>query len=416
MNYKRANYLTGLSLFVISSIVYLITVHPSISFWDSGEFAACTYALSIPHAPGAPLWLILGKFAAFLPFGSNPALKLNIISALFSGATIFFLYLIIVKVIQSWKSDIKTGTDAFIVYVSSAIGALSFAFCDSFWSIAHISDIYALGAMLISICVWLLLHWYGLPSGNGSAKFLYLFSFIIGLSLGTNLIVAQLILIAGLIFYFKEFEYTRKTFFIAFIISIGALIIINPVVARWFPSLLAGDINLLKMHQISIVKWLAVLIIPAIIAGIIFSYRREKKYFVLALTSLIFVLAGYSVYTVILLRAEQSNLLVNEQNPGSMEALSQYISSEKNINPHFWPRRYSKQDENTSMWTNYSGDIGFLWNYQMNHLFTRYLGWQYIGRAGDDQGSGSDWKKFYGIPLFMGLFGMFYHFRKNWKL
>src|SRR5207247_7179030 len=84
--------------------------------------------------------------------------------------------------------------------------------------------------------------------------------------------------------------------------------------------------------------------------------------------------------------------------------------------PLFWPRRYSQEPMHRRTWANYTSDLDFLWRYQINHMFTRYLGWQYIGRAGYEQDQGIDWSKFYGIPFLLGIFGLFYHFRKDWKI
>ena len=414
MNYKRANLFIGLIVFLVSSIVYLITIHPSISFWDSGEYAACAVSLSIPHAPGAPLWIILAKIATLIPIGTDPALRINIFSSICSGLTVFLLYLIIVELIKSWKGEILNSTDAVITFVPAVIGSLSFAFCDSFWSIAHISDIYSFGTLVIALCLWLIYKWWNSHDTTANIRYLYLTGFLIGLSLGAEIFASQVVMFAVLIFYFKNFEYSRKTFFIAIGISILSLVIISPVITNWYPFWISGSIKSLKIQNNSIIKLLAFLIIPVILIGIFAAYQRSKKYSVLALTFLILVIAGYSIYSSVLIRANAGEILINEFTPKNTTHLADYINAENN-NVHFWPRRYSTEPENNRMWTQYSSDIAFAWNYQLNHLFTRYLGWQYAGRAGYDKNSGVDWSKFYGIPFLIGLFGIFYHFKKNWK-
>lgn len=411
MNYKRANYIVGLIVFLVSSVAYFITIHPSISFWNSSEYAACAVSLSIPHGPGAPLWIILAKFATFIPIGSDPALRINIFSALCSGVTIFLLYLVIVELIKSWNRDISSKSDAVITFGSAAIGALSFAFCYSFWSIAHISDVYAFGTMIIALCLWFVYKWW---NNDENIKYLYLTGFLIGLILGTQIFAAQLVLFLVLIFYFKKFEFSRKSLLIALGISILALIIITPLLSSWYPFWLSGNIKSLKIQSNSVVKFISFLLIPLILIGIIFAYRKSKKNLVLAFTFLILVIAGYSTYYSVFISANSENVLANEINPKTFSNLAVYINSDNN-QPHFWPRRYSQEPDNNRMWTNYSGNMSYAWNYQLNHMFTRYLGWQYIGKANEEQHSGVDWSKLYGIPLFIGLFGIFYHFKKSWK-
>ena len=413
MNYKRANYIVGLSLLLISAIAYLITIHPSISFWNSGEYAACAVSLSIPHGPGAPLWIILAKFATFIPIGSDPALRINIFSALCSGVTIFLLYLIIVELIKSRNGEISSKSNAFIAFGSAAIGSLSFAFCYSFWSVAHISDVYAFGTMIIALCLWFVYKWWNSPEPEGSIKYLYMTGFLIGLSLGAEIFAAQLVLFIVLVFYFKKFEFSRKSLLIALGISIVALIIISPILSGWYPFWLSGNIKSLKIQNSSVIKFLAFLVIPVILIGIIIAYQKSKKNLVMGLTLLILVIAGYSTYISVFIRAGSDNISVNENTPKTLAYLADYINTENN-QPHFWPRRYSGEPEYSRMWTNYTDDMSFAWNYQINHMFTRYLGWQYIG-PGDEQNPGVDWSKLYGIPLFIGLFGIFYHFKKSWK-
>ena len=129
----------------------------TLSFWDCGEFIACAYTMSVPHPPGAPLWILLGKLATLIPIGSNPALRMNALAAISSAFTAAFLYLVIVSVIKAWKAKIRIQWDAILIYSAAAIGALSFAFSDAEWFNANESEVYALGTMLVGLCVWLLM-------------------------------------------------------------------------------------------------------------------------------------------------------------------------------------------------------------------------------------------------------------------
>ena len=416
MDYKKQNYIVAWAIFAVSSIVYLMTMQPNVSFWDCGEFAACAYTLSVPHPPGAPLWTIIGKVAALFPLGSNPAVKINTVSAISSGFTVMILYLVLVMVIKSWKGLPKSKWEAFTVSAASAIGALSYAFCDSFWFNALEAEVYSFGTTLVALSIWLILYWRENFEKEGIDKILLLFVFISGLALGIHLLVTQVILMAGLIYYFRKFEYSRKGLLIAFLITCGAFLVVYPVITLWYPSLLAGNLQIFRIQDSQVIRWIAILIIPALIFGMIRAHKKNKRTWNLAFTSILLIILGYSIYTVILLRARVDNLPINENNPQNMETLVSYLNREQYGSAPFWPRRYSHDPMHTKTWTNYSGDFDFMWRYQVNQMFNRYLGWQYIGRAGYNMNQGIDWSKFYGIPFLLGLIGLFYHFRKDWKL
>ncbi len=416
MDYKRVNYIIGFAIFLLCSIVYLMTMQPNVSFWDCGEFVATAYTVSVPHPPGAPLWTIVGKVATLIPFGSNPAVKMNAVSAVSSGVTVMLLYLVIVIVIQSWRGIPKNTWDAVMIYGASVIGALSYGFCDSFWFNAMEAEVYAFGTMLVALNIWLVMYWWENADKKGNEKILLLAAFISGLSLGIHLLVLQVILIAGLVYYFRKYEYERKKFFIAFAITCAAFIIVYPVIVIWYPTWLSGDIKTLKIDNSPAVTWLAILIVPVILYGIYWAYQNKKKTWAFALIGLFLIFLGYSIYTVVLLRANVDNLPINENEPNNMERLVSYLSREQYGDAPFWPRRYSQEPMHRRTWANYTSDMDFMWRWQINHMFNRYLGWQYIGRAGYQQDQGIDWSKFYGIPFLIGLFGLFYHFRKDWKL
>jgi hypothetical protein len=416
MKYKKHNYITGWAIFVLTSIVYLYTMQPNLSFWDCGEFAACAYTLSVPHPPGAPLWTLIGRVATILPIGSNPAVKINTMSAVSSGFTVMFLYLVLVMVIKSWKGEPKHRWDAFTIFGASAIGALSYAFCDSFWFNALEAEVYSFGTTLVALSVWLIMYWRENADKKGNEKILLLFAYIAGLALGIHLLVIQVILIGGLIYYFKKYEYSGKSFIIAFLISCAAFLAVYPVITLWYPSWLAGNFTVFKIQDSTVVSWLAVLLVPGLVLAAHYSLKHKKRAQAIVYTGFFLIFIGYSIYSVVLLRARVDNLPINENNPRNMQTLVSYLNREQYGEAPFWPRRYSHEPMHRKTWTNYTGDWDFMWRYQINHMFNRYLGWQYIGRAGYDMDDGIDWSKFYGIPFLLGLIGLFYHFRKDWKL
>ncbi|MBZ0204594.1 MAG: DUF2723 domain-containing protein [Ignavibacteria bacterium] len=466
MNHKRLNYIFATVVLLLSAITYLYTMQKTLSFWDCGEFIASAYTLSVPHPPGAPLWILLGKLATLIPIGSNPALRMNALAAISSAFTAFFLYLVTVIVIKAWKGDFKDTWSAVLVYSAAAIGALSFAFSDAEWFNANESEVYALGTMLVGLCTWLLMYWWEKADEKGNERILMLIAFIVGLSLGIHLLVVQVILVAGFVYYFRKHKYERKTFLITFAITVVAFIVVYPVIVIWFPTWLGGDIKTLKIEDSGAVTFFAALITPALIYGVYWAHKNKKQTQALVFASLFLVLVGYSIYAGVIFRARVDNLPINENDPRNLPGLVSYLSREQYGDAPFWPRRYSQEPMHKRTWANYTSDMDFLWKYQINQMFNRYLGWQYIGRESYDQDTGIGWEAssgtkmliiislsalllmsmyfyssqkylyslmcvilllavgaagfwstaFKAIPFLIGLFGLFYHFRKDWRL
>lgn len=416
MDYRRQNYIVAGIVFILAAITYFYTMQKTLSFWDCGEFIACAYTLSVPHPPGAPLWVLLGKIATLFPFGSNPAVRMNGLAAISSAFTAAFLYLIIVSVIKAWKGHIKEQWDAIMIYGAAFIGALSYAYCDSAWFNANESEVYALGTTLVALCVWLLMVWWEKADEKGSERYLLLIAYIVGISLGIHLLVVQVILFTGMMYYFRKFKYDRKKFLIAMAFTAGAFLIVYPLIVLWYPNWLGGNIKFFKTEGNKLVEIMAMLAFPAIAYLAYSAYKNKMRNASIILAAIFFVILGYSIYTQVIIRANVDNLPINENQPKDLPSLVSYLSREQYGDAPFWPRRYSQEPMHKRTWMNYTSDMDFMWKWQINHMFTRYLGWQFIGRAGYDQDMGIDWSKFYGIPFLLGLFGLFYHFRKDWKL
>lgn len=135
MNYKLFHRVTAGVVFFISTLVFIFTVQPSVSFWDCGEFIAASYYLQVPHPPGAPFFLLIGKLFSFIPFGENIAYRVNMLSVFSSSLSVLFLYLIAVKLFENYRGrEPKNILDGIGTYIAAAIGALSFSFSDTFGS------------------------------------------------------------------------------------------------------------------------------------------------------------------------------------------------------------------------------------------------------------------------------------------
>ena len=165
------NRLTAAGVFLFSFIVYLMTMAPTVSFWDCGEFIACSYKMAVPHPPGAPLFLIVGRIFTLLPIFEDIARRVNLISVLSSALTVLFLYLSIVHLIREYFKA-KEGFNKYLPMVGGVIGSLSFAFSTSFWFNAVESEVYAPSMLFTGLVVWLIFKWSERSEKIGNEKYI----------------------------------------------------------------------------------------------------------------------------------------------------------------------------------------------------------------------------------------------------
>ena len=157
MNFNKVNNIVGWVVCVVACAVFVLTMEPTGSFWDCGEFVSSCYKLQIPHPPGAPLFVMIGRFFIIL-FGDSPhtaARGVNFMSAIASGFSILFLFWSIThfarKIVLKTKGSetITTepdGQQLFTIMAAGVVGALAYTFCDSFWYSAVEGEVYATSA------------------------------------------------------------------------------------------------------------------------------------------------------------------------------------------------------------------------------------------------------------------------------
>ncbi len=468
----------GVLAFLVAFVTYLSTVQPSVPFWDCSEFSAAAIWQQVPHPPGAPLFLLVGKlFHLIIPFG-DAAWRVNLVASLSSAFTILLLYLISVKVIINLRDEpLEKLADKLAVYGSALIGALALTFSDTFWFNAVESEVYAPSTLFVALIVYLMMRWHEEADKPGSERFLLLIAYLIGLSSGVHLLAILTIFSITLLVYFRKYEFTVKTFVITLIISAAIFWIIYPGIIKWLPSLLDGTLpfkNECKQYFVEDKPIITVFTIGAIIA-VIWAFwqgwKKDKPILKLITGSFLLMVIGYSTYTQILLRSN-ANPPMNENTPKNFDRLTSYLGREQYGDSPFWPRRF-QEDDYYSRWyerknengeyiygewhppevveveckgeyykvpkftkINFAGEINYLLKYQVYHMYVRYFLWNYMGRVSDiqDAGAAFDGEKeskvinhkvgykdiypirFYALPLLFGLFGLFFHFWKDPKM
>jgi hypothetical protein len=209
MNYNKYNNIFGWATFFIAAITYTLTLEPSTSFWDCGEFIACIYRLEVAHQPGAPLFTMIGKVFSLLSMGdrNKVAYFTNLSSALASAATIMFLFWTITALAK--KMLVKAGeelslTNLILIIGSGLVGALAYTFSDTFWFSAVESEVYAQSSLCTAIVFWAILKWEAHADEPHADKWIVFIAYVMGLSIGIHLLNLLVIPAIALIIYFKR--------------------------------------------------------------------------------------------------------------------------------------------------------------------------------------------------------------------
>ena len=208
MTNRAINRITAAAVFVISFGVYLLTLAPTVVFWDVGEFIAAAKMMQVPHPPGSPLFLLVTRFAMMLPIAADQAVRAHMLSALFSGLGILFTYLVAVKIVEVFRGAPQDLLDKLTVYGSSAIGALALAFSTSYWGNSIEAEVYGASMFFLTAILWLIMRWRERSEVPGNEKYLLLIAYLIGLSLGVHLLALLAIFPVLMIIYFKKWEVT----------------------------------------------------------------------------------------------------------------------------------------------------------------------------------------------------------------
>ena len=243
-NYKLWNIVCGWVVFVIAAATYLLTIEPTASFWDCGEFISSAHKLDVGHPPGAPFFMLMGHFAQlFASDVSHVAMCVNAMSALASAFTILFLFWTITalgrKLVQ--PTSVAKGI---ALLGAGAVGALAYTFSDTFWFSAVEGEVYASSSLFTAVVFWLILKWDEHADEEGSDRWLILIAYLMGLSIGVHLLNLLTIPAIVLVYYFRRYDFSWKGIIVAFLSSVVILAGILygiipgiPTIAGWFELL-----------------------------------------------------------------------------------------------------------------------------------------------------------------------------------
>lgn len=337
-NFKRINDLIGWAVFAISLFVFTATVERTASFWDCGEFIACAFKLQVPHPPGAPLFLLLGRMFSLLA-GSDTtqvAYWVNMMSVLSSALTILFMHWTIVligrKVYNKKFEELSKG-EAITLLGAGVVGSLAYAFSDTFWFSAVEAEVYAMSSFFTALVVWAAFKWELIEDEASANRWLILIAYIVGLSIGVHLLNLVTVPALALLYYFKKYpKPTYKGGFIALFIGLVILGVINSAIIPGIPSM-AFQFELIFTNGFGLPYGVGatiflIILVGAIVWGILHSIKKEKVTLNVSLLSLVFVLIGYLSYNLAFVRST-FNTPINENDPSNILNYVKYLKREQ---------------------------------------------------------------------------------------
>ncbi|HYR32198.1 MAG TPA: DUF2723 domain-containing protein, partial [Gemmatimonadales bacterium] len=167
----RPNYRAALGVGAAALLVYLLTLAPTVTLWDAGEFLTAAHTLGIPHPPGTPLVVLLGHVWGQVVFFGNYAWRLNVLSAVSSAVSAGFFFLIAERALAGEERLIQTA--------GAAAAALLAAFTFTHWQNSNETEVYALATTGIAGVAWLALRWRDQRAEPGAARLLLLAVYVL---------------------------------------------------------------------------------------------------------------------------------------------------------------------------------------------------------------------------------------------
>lgn len=382
-NYRLINNITGWVVFLAAAITYLLTIEPTASLWDCGEFIASGYKLEIGHPPGNPVFMVMARFFTLFAGGdvTKVAATVNAMSALASAFTILFLFWTIThlagKIILRNENDFSPAR-IIAVMAAGVVGAMAFTFSDSFWFSAVEGEVYATSSLFTAIVFWAILKWEDVADERYADRWIILIAFLMGLSIGVHLLNLLALPAIVLVYYFRKFPFSWKGFLTSLVVSVVLLSLLMygimpgsvtismkfdiffvntlglpPNSGMVFYALLlavavalavkysyessdsaknAGfSIAALFLAGIWVVSHSAILnILVLIVVGSVIWYISSKNRVILntIMTSVAVILIGYSANAIIVIRSV-ANPPLNENNPSNPVNLLYFINREQ---------------------------------------------------------------------------------------
>ncbi len=445
--YQKINTITGWIVFTVAALVYTVTVEPTVSLWDPGEFIAAAYKLQVPHSPGAPLFLLIGRIFSFLALGdvTRVAFWINMVSVICSAFTILFLFwtiTMLARKIMKINDQHETRDETRTILGAGVVGALAYTFSDTFWFSAVEAEVYAMSSFFTAFVVWAMLKWDRIQDPAKANRWLILIAYMMGLSIGAHLLNLITIPALALIYYFKKYNATTAGTLLALASGSAIILLIMIGVIPGLPSM-AGAVEIFFINSLGLpfgsgVIFFSILFIASLTYLLQYAVKKQKVMLHTAVVSLTFIVIGYSSYTMVVIRSGM-NPLIDEFNPENIATFIGYLKREQygswpllygqyytaavvdqqkgdpvyakgedqyeivrykieNIydpaHKTIFPRIHSDRPDHQQVYMQhlnlrpgekptFSDNIRYLFTYQLGHMYFRYFLWNFAGRESD---------------------------------
>lgn len=338
MSFQKLNNIGGWFVFAVALITYWLTMEETASYWDCGEFIAVSYKLEVPHPPGAPLFLLIGRLFSFLALGdvTKVAYWINFSSVLASAFCVLFLFWTITlfgrKILKETKTDENSFLSRAMLLIAGLIGALTYTFTDSAWFSAVEAEVYAMSSFFTAFVVWAVLKWDVIEDESRANRWLLLIFYMMGLSIGVHLLNLVTIPALALIYYFKKYKPSFQGVIITLVASLAIVLIINDFIIPGLPSI-AASFELLFVNSFGLpfgsgALTFTILVIAAAVFGIITTQRMGKVGWNLIINSFVFILIGYASYSLVVIRSND-NTPIDENDPSDVMSFVSYLKREQ---------------------------------------------------------------------------------------
>ena len=433
------NRLAAAAVFVVAAITYLLTIEPTASFWDCGEFIASSYKLEVGHPPGNPVFQLFARFFTMFFDNMHAAVAVNAMNAICSALTIFFLYLTIVffakRVVKPSDDGTYTVGKAIAIFGSGAVGALAYCFSDTFWFSAVEGEVYAMSSLFTALVFWAMIKWYEQADTPYANRWIVLISFLMGLSIGIHLLNLLAIPALVFMFYYKKREnghYSLWEYVKIFAVSVIILAVILFGIIPYLPKLAAYFdlffVNGLGLPFNSGAAFFMVALLALCFFGLYRTMNRQQVFANTVLLCFTTIVIGFSLFSIVIIRSS-AKTPTNEYQPDNPFTLIRYLSREQyGSTPLVYGQYFDApyDIEKTTYWAPMDGkyikadgpgDIKYessgkmlfprMWNGSDSKYIQFYQ--SYMGNGGT-QVAGADHKK----PTFFQNLAFFFDYQMNW--
>ena len=395
--FKRWNRIIGWAVFAIVAVAYLLTIEQSSSLWDCGEFVATSYKLEVGHPPGAPLFMLIARIATMLaPSTHYVPHMVNAMNGLISAFCILFLFWTITHIARrllTREGKALSTANGIAILGAGAVGALAYAFTDTFWFSAVEGEVYAMSSMFTALVVWLMLRWEEEADEPHSARWIILIAYLMGLSIGVHILNLLTIPALVFIYYFRKYsKITLKGMALVTLVACAILLVLNGIIIPYtvyFGAMIdVFFVNSLGLPVNTGIVVFSLALFGALGTAIYLTHRNGKRLANLVLVCVTMIMLGFSSYASVTIRAAV-NPPMNSNNPDNPTALLSMLNRDQYGNrPLIYGASYAAPVESytTKEFYHYNAEKGeyvkqskvddYVYPDQFMHFFPRM--WNYM--------------------------------------